>query len=387
MNRTVTPSVLAERIQQKTGIDKETAKNFSFAFFDLVKSQLKKEPVFVIQKFGRFRKIFVEASLKRNPMTNQMVEIPAHYKIRFTPSKSLASRLNAKYAHLKAKALKLKKTAARQFCENEHTPEQLLTQNMQELCESTKPEKKHGRLAAGVAAVLLILLCSLMLLAIKLVGLPDFFNSKKKTNGNTDGFSGKNPALEKLEKVKEEENLAETEKHDMLLSSSEKSVQVESETSQEIKDLQKDLQDARHMQEFEVPQGFCYYKIAEQELGNRHLWPVIFAENSEASLTGGIPNPDFVKAHSEIFIPVPDEDEKKEFPAYWKDAYLKTYNAYYRLMETQPNSPRNSLRQFRAVRVLVSAEIIFPGFLQENEGIIKTQDFQDALKIFKNRVP
>ena len=180
MNRTVTPSVLAERIQQKTGIDKETAKNFSFAFFDLVKSQLKKEPVFVIQKFGRFRKIFVEASLKRNPMTNQMVEIPAHYKIRFTPSKSLASRLNAKYAHLKAKALKLKKTAARQFCENEHTPEQLLTQNMQELCESTKPEKKHGRLAAGVAAVLLILLCSLMLLAIKLVGLPDFFNSKKK---------------------------------------------------------------------------------------------------------------------------------------------------------------------------------------------------------------
>ena len=309
MNRTVTPSVLAERIQQKTGIDKETAKNFSFAFFDLVKSQLKKEPVFVIQKFGRFRKIFVEASLKRNPMTNQMVEIPAHYKIRFTPSKSLASRLNAKYAHLKAKALKLKKTAARQFCENEHTPEQLLTQNMQELCESTKPEKKHGRLTAGVAAVLLILLCSLMLLAIKLVGLPDFFNSKKKTNGNTDGFSGKNPALEKLEKVKEEENLAETEKHDMLLSSSEKSVQVESETSQEIKDLQKDLQDARHMQEFEVPQGFCYYKIAEQELGNRHLWPVIFAENSEASLTGGIPNPDFVKAHSEIFIPVPDEDE------------------------------------------------------------------------------
>ena len=225
MNRTVTPSVLAERIQQKTGIDKETAKNFSFAFFDLVKSQLKKEPVFVIQKFGRFRKIFVEASLKRNPMTNQMVEIPAHYKIRFTPSKSLASRLNAKYAHLKAKALKLKKTASRQFCEKEHTPEQLLTQNMQELCESTKPEKKHGRLAAGVAAVLLILLCSLMLLAIKLVGLPDFFNSKKKTNGNTDGFSGKNPALEKLEKVKEEENLAETEKHDMLLSSSEKSVQ------------------------------------------------------------------------------------------------------------------------------------------------------------------
>ena len=141
------------------------------------------------------------------------------------------------------------------------------------------------------------------------------------------------------------------------------------------------------MQEFEVPQGFCYYKIAEQELGNRHLWPVIFAENSEASLTGGIPNPDFVKAHSEIFIPVPDEDEKKEFPAYWKDAYLKTYNAYYRLMETQPDSPRNSLRQFRAVRVLVSAEIIFPGFLQENEGIIKTQDFQDALEIFKNRVP
>ena len=121
-------------------------------------------------------------------------------------------------------------------------------------------------------------------------------------------------------------------------------------------------------------------KISEKEFKNRHAWPIIYAENSQEN-----PDPDLINAYASIFIPVinslSDNEEK------FKDSYLATYNAYYKIINAQPENPKNPIRKFRAVRVLVSGEIIYPGFIEEYKSRVEYQDYLDATEIFKNYNP
>ncbi len=399
MSEIITPSILAERINKKTGIDVNTAKKFSFAFFSLIKNYLKNHPSFIIHKFGTFKKIRVEQTTGRNPRTNEQIIIPAHWKIRFTPCRSLAQRLNAKYAHLKAKAITLpffKNEESKNFFVAEKTiqsniePEKhsealtapVVTQNTSanavpplkntdifandtENSDDKNSDKKKTAILIGMGA---LLLAACLFLLIKFLGC-----------SNTSEAPVKEEKLPENEPSPTEQEVSEVSPAADLSAEKEESPEV-SESVEQPAENKVQENEQTHRRLFNVPAGSCYYKISEKEFKNRHAWPIIYAENSQEN-----PDPDLINAYASIFIPVinslSDNEEK------FKDSYLATYNAYYKIINAQPENPKNPIRKFRAVRVLVSGEIIYPGFIEEYKSRVDYQDYLDATAIFKNYNP
>ncbi|MCK9170158.1 MAG: HU family DNA-binding protein [Treponema sp.] len=102
----LTPAVLAERIQKKTGIDTEKIKQTTNDLFDIITNEINENGTFKLQGFGTFKKVFTAPSQRRNPQTNEQIEVPSHYKVKFTPASAAAERINKPFAHLKPKVLK-----------------------------------------------------------------------------------------------------------------------------------------------------------------------------------------------------------------------------------------------------------------------------------------
>lgn len=340
MNESITPLALAERIQKKTGINAELAKRFSYDFFAIVSRCLKQEDSFIIHRFGTFKKLWVEESTGRNPQTNNEITIPAHWRIKFTPSKSVAERINKKYAHLKAQLIHEKSFKAlqeksdffqtTQMIHSDSVKDEELNSDPDDLIDDADDEKKTSRLPLILIPAAIVLL-ALLLLIFKMC------SAKPKTK-----------------------QIAPPE---------------EPPVTKEQPDTQKSV-----LSEYRVPAGSCYYKIAEDQFDNRHVWPIIYAENSQSN-----PDPDLICAYSNIFIPSKDTITSDAQNA--KSAYIKTYNSYYSLIKTQPQNARNPIRQFRAVRVLVSGDIVFPGFIEEYKNMVSEQDYKDAVAIRSNYIP
>ncbi|QTQ16097.1 HU family DNA-binding protein [Treponema parvum] len=361
MNDFITPAALALRIQKKTGIEAELAKRFSYEFFAIARRCLKENTAFIVHKFGTFKKLWVETSIKRNPRTNEEIEVPAHWRVKFIPSKSAADRINARYAHLKAKVLSGYDFAKKQtvqaesvFFKNDWPPAALLedTQNDAEPFHEQDDdfdddeENKKSR-TPWIVGIIFLLLAVLLFILFKLLG--------------SFGSGGKKKAEVKPAETKQEQTSVISEKTAPVA---------------EISQNSYPLTDSKYT----VPAGSCYYKIAEEQFENRHAWPLIYAKNAQLN-----PDPDLIRANATIFIPdeqmIISEQEKA------KECYVQTYKAYYTIMQSQPENPKNAIRQFRAVRVLVSGEIMFPGFIEENKAQVSLEDYNDALAIKRNYVP
>jgi nucleoid DNA-binding protein len=99
--KVLTLSVLSEHVQKKTGIDAGRIKKTTNQLFDLIAKETSENESFKLQGFGTFKKIFVAASAGRNPQTHAAIEIPSHYKVKFTPAPSFATVINKPYADLK----------------------------------------------------------------------------------------------------------------------------------------------------------------------------------------------------------------------------------------------------------------------------------------------
>jgi hypothetical protein len=100
----------------------------------LTLSVLSESESFKLQGFGTFKKIFVAASDGRNPQTNTTLEIPSHYKVKFTPAPSFAVIINEPYADLKPKILsddtagEKKKQPGTPFCKVQQEINRKITQ-------------------------------------------------------------------------------------------------------------------------------------------------------------------------------------------------------------------------------------------------------------------
>lgn len=129
-------------------------------------------------------------------------------------------------------------------------------------------------------------------------------------------------------------------------------------------------------EDYVVPSGGCFHSIAEEKYSNRHLWPLIYSANKSK-----YPDPDFVGSYGSIKIPEKPTGEagKKQIAA----AMLDAYNGYLLMCEKQPDSPKNEERRNRAVRVIVSGELIQEGFIEENKARIMPDYAEAARKILK----
>lgn len=390
MSEILTQSALAERLVQKTGVSPEVAKRFASVFFTIVRTGLKSSDRFSIYNFGTFKKTWIETAEGLNPFTGEKMEIPAHWRIKFIPCPSVARRINRPYSHLKPKVIKEQKIsdkgllARASVIAQEEKPASdctLLpeenTSSVQEpavieddfyssipVSEPVRQEeiednndnddddfdvqedggKKTWKFIAVLAlgAILLALVISLLVK-----------NCSSKKNRNPSASDG-DPDVQESAFVEEApENI----------------VPPSSENS-EIEEIEA----AILFESYTVPQGAGYYKIAEERLGNRHLWPLLYEANKEISI-----DPDFIPVSADIKIPsVPQGAERDEKIA---SAVLDAYNAYLLMTEKEPDSPKNEERKNRAVRVIVSGELLCPGFIDLHQSRILPEYAQSARSI------
>ena len=390
MSEILTQSALAERLVQKTGVSPEVAKRFASVFFTIVRTGLKSSDRFSIYNFGTFKKTWIETAEGLNPFTGEKMEIPAHWRIKFIPCPSVARRINRTYSHLKPKVIKEQKVsdngllARASVIAQEEKPASDSTllpeensSSVQEpavieddfyssipVSEPVRQEeiednndnddddfdvqedggKKTWKFIAVLAlgALLLALVISLLVK-----------NCSSKKNRNPSASDG-DPDVQESAFVEEApENI----------------VPPSSENS-EIEEIEA----AILFESYTVPQGAGYYKIAEERLGNRHLWPLLYEANKEISI-----DPDFIPVSADIKIPsVPQGAERDEKIA---SAVLDAYNAYLLMTEKEPDSPKNEERKNRAVRVIVSGELLCPGFIDLHQSRILPEYAQSARSI------
>lgn len=349
----LTPSGLAERVQKETGLDIETAKNFAVLFFKIVKRELKNADSFSVHNFGTFKKTWIPEGTGNNPQNGETIVIPAHYRIKFTPSPAVAARINARYANLKPRPIK--ENAKELETSTIPVPEPVLsygeqrdpfpltkseeTQKLESLREvipadeddsddDDDDEKSVNKMwiFAGIAALSTAILVAL-LISVLVRGC-----SRKKTENTTAPV-----AVEKTEQLPSE--------------------------SSEV-----------NYSSYIVPDGSCYHRIAGEKFGDRHLWPYIYSANKAA-----YPDPDLIDAHAKITIPSQPNLQKDKTAI--ESSVLDAYNGYLYMIEKEPKSAKNANRRELAARVLVSGEKLYPGFISAHENRILPEYAQKARTI------
>lgn len=349
MNDFLTQKQLAEKLVLKTGLEYDTARKFSALFFTIVKKGLKESESFSVHNFGTFKKIWVQTSQGINPSNGEKIIIPAHYRIKFSPCASVAKRLNWPYEQLKAKEIpdtQIEDSNKLNTNDESVNKEETKTSEIESLTKTlnkteTSPKNLNNKNDAKkifntklLKAILIF--TSIILLLILLFSILLKSCSKNKKN------------IEKENTKNTDEN-----KNELTL---QKDLTKQAETEKEIT-----------FEDFSVPDGGTYYLIAEKKYGNRHLWPIIFLANKNVSS-----DPDFVAKYKTIKIPsysIEDFSSGKNDKIIVK-AVLEAYNAYLLMCEKQPESKKNQERQKRAARVLVSGELLVPGFLAEYKNRI-----------------
>lgn len=97
MENKITVGALASTLSQTTGKSKRLCEDFLREFFKLAAETLETGDALRIKGFGAFKVVEVDSRTGVNVNTGERQEIPAYRKVVFTPSKELASVINAPF--------------------------------------------------------------------------------------------------------------------------------------------------------------------------------------------------------------------------------------------------------------------------------------------------
>lgn len=361
MSEILSQKDLVKVVAEKTGLTQEKSKAFIEYFFDSIKKELKNSDSVAVTGFGTFRKKWVEESDGINPSTLEKIKVPAHFKILFKPSANVARLFNKKYENLKP--ILIERKEAENSVQIQNSDEDDDDEN--EAVEPEKSENDGKKSGAGkIIAIIIVALAVLIILIILLAK----------------GCSSSKPEPEKIpqktETVQTEPKVAET-----------KPEPVKTEPVQQVQKIQEEkpapanpavtkAEPSFTFKDFKVPAGSDYHTIAVQEYKNRHLWPVIYNANKDSS-----PNPDVLS--SGATIKVPEIKSVSEDAENIKAAMLAAFNGYKNQISSANSDFENSEKKRLAAGVLVSAENLYPGFIDANKGKIGSGYAEYAAEIFK----
>lgn len=96
---------LVDLLSEKREITKKDAEAFLRELIALISENVEKNEPVKIKDFGTFKLVKVNSRKSVDVNTGEAIEIPAHYKVSFTPDKSLRDRVNAPFAHFESVVL------------------------------------------------------------------------------------------------------------------------------------------------------------------------------------------------------------------------------------------------------------------------------------------
>ncbi len=340
----------------------DTTKKFVNALFSKIGDHLEEEDRVPIHRFGVFKKTWTEKRKGRNPQTGKPLDIPAQYRIGFSPSTELADKVNRKYRKLKPNVLDemLSMTGMRK--ESEEEPSGKKGRETKE----QKEQKKLVRRRAVISLVILFVLILAFLTTVVLVPVyyvnehnrvVSFVTSLNEMMGLS-GLSGRiHDGLEE-DIDKEKAGVFLKESREELFSAGEREL----------------------ITTYEIKEGDTIFELAERFWGDEHLWPDLYITNKDE-----FSDPDLIYPGEKIEIYEPlgtaGDLSRKERDTLVQ-AYIGVYRIYRALGEEEiknGETPKGERRKEDAVWILYVAtaydhrlpkkyaEAIYPSDLEKLE--------------------
>lgn len=98
MNSKLTILDIVDSVAEKSGLTKKETEQFVKEFFLLASEVISKGETLTIKGVGTFAPVWVDARTSVDVNTKESIEIPGHYKLSFTPDKSMKDAVNAPFA-------------------------------------------------------------------------------------------------------------------------------------------------------------------------------------------------------------------------------------------------------------------------------------------------
>ena len=396
MSETLTPGKLTDRLKDKIDLDGKITGQLGTELFSIIARELKTEESLSLFGFGSFKRIPVPISKGRNPHTGEEIIIPAHFRIKFTPSSKVAERINAEYANLKPVILEEEKKheglllKAERYVlsvkadpqppletfpespsgtepeetgiERRQTDEILPTAvSPEKYAESSKTEtqepdfgfEKDRKISAQRRN--LILMGGLLLL----IGLGWIILDRSRGDEVT-SISVSRETPETLQK--EAESVATFPEVEEAGPVTIPPAETQASPPQPAEEAETD---------YSILSGDSFSLLARDRWGSIHLWPYLYSWNRDR-----FPDPDLIRPGDRIVFP-PEPDREKDRDKI-EGSILMAYQRYRDLITAQAGSPRNPNREISSGYVLIGGETLYPGFLKRHEGRVRTEDIRRA---------
>ncbi|MBF9014877.1 MULTISPECIES: HU family DNA-binding protein [unclassified Oceanispirochaeta] len=375
MNKFLTPRKMADRLEEKVELDRETCGRFTSELFEIIIREMQNDDTFSLFGFGSFKKIYVAPNKGRNPHTGETIYIPAHYRIKFSPAGKLADRINSDYAHLEPIILEqdemihegLLLKAERYIMTAAPEPEtavdeavliedtvvsgpELIEENFETEPEAPVNEYVHHEPDFGFKkdsrnrTVKMALISLIALLIILGLGWLIFRNDSSESASEI--VVTEEAAAEESQAVEAEPIPASVPEPEPAAV---EEVQILPETS------------------YDIAPGDSFSLLAQKSWGNIYLWPYLYRRNSST-----FPDPDMVRPGDNIVIPPQPDQENDQIRI--EDSILFAYQRYRTLISEQTENPRNPNRELSAGYVLLGGERLYPSFLDRKKAEIRIED-------------
>lgn len=105
MNERLSLQDLIDLLAKKQGVAKKEAETFLRELIAVISESIESNDSVRIKDFGVFKLVKVNARKSVDVNTGEAIEIPAHYKLSFTPDKSLKEAINKPFAHFESVVL------------------------------------------------------------------------------------------------------------------------------------------------------------------------------------------------------------------------------------------------------------------------------------------
>ena len=329
MSEKITFKELVDLIAKQSDQSHNSANSFISELVQIIESGLKSEGHVSISGFGKFELRWMNERLGTNPQTGDQITIPGQNKVVFKPYKALREDVNAPYSHLKSEIIDVKNKKSEEvvvplmrksgsddsiddlIIEKDHPYKK--PKEDPEFSEvpltkfQTQPDpaivrevQDKGTFNWSFAAAGVIALLAFLLLFYLIQRTPESVSPSMTTQTEAPVTVEPEPTqVDQTDPDPQAANTSEPEADDL---------QPESDDSQE-ESVSDDLQSEFEYQEYQMSPGESLWSVAESELGNPYLWPLIYHLNQDQ-----LENPNAVPLSTDLDIPiVSDPDNLNDF--------------------------------------------------------------------------
>lgn len=334
MSDKITFKELVDLIAKQSDQSHSSANSFISELVQIIESGLKSEGQVSISGFGKFELRWMNERLGTNPQTGEEITIPGQNKVVFKPFKALREGVNSPYSHLDSEVIKEKKKKSKEVLVplmresgGDESIDDLIFEkenpylkskeesNVVETAvpASTSPKQPDPALvrevqdkgtfnwsfaAAGVIALLAFLLL--------------FYLIQRTPESETPSLTSQTEAPVSIEPESAQVDQTATVSESAQIDPT--AVESQTEGTQNENQFQSEFE----FQNYQMRPGESLWSIADSELGNPYLWPLIYHVNRDL-----LNNPNDIRLSTELNIPIiSDPDNLTDFE---KDQVARGY--------------------------------------------------------------